>query len=246
MQILGTAVGVGATNQFRNLGVISGQGLVLGTVNNLGNIIASGGGSLIVAGGNASMGFNQAGTLQANANSTLIMSNASAGSMLSFTNAGTVVMNAGSLAAGTIGNGGSIIGVGTISGSVSNLSGGIVSPGISLGQINVGGSVAFGSNSTFVVELGPLAGQNDLLAVSSNLTLDANSILSLSGGAIGNVYTVATAFAVSGTFGTVTPGYTVTYDPADIEVRLVPEPSTLLLVAAGLAGLTVVRRRRHS
>ena len=67
MQILGSAVGVGATNQFRNVGTISGQGLVLGTVNNLnsgggtGIIIATGGGSLTIAGGGMNNGFSQTG-----------------------------------------------------------------------------------------------------------------------------------------------------------------------------------------
>lgn len=247
MQILGSAVGVGATNQFRNVGAISGQGLVLGTVNNLGSIIASGGGSLVLAGGGASMGFNQGGTLQANAGSTLVMSNASAGSALSFVNPGTVVMNSGSLVAGTIGNSGTIltIGSGSISGTISNLSGGFLSPGAGFGTLNVAGNVDMGSNSTFSVELGLLPGQNDLLNVSSNLTLNANSILDISGGVVGNVYTVATAFAVSGIFGSVTPGYNVTYDPTDITIS-VPEPSTLFLVIAGLGGIVAFRRRRRA
>ncbi|MGO9528348.1 MAG: PEP-CTERM sorting domain-containing protein [Verrucomicrobiia bacterium] len=247
MQIIGSAVGVGATNQFRNLGAISGQGLVLGTVNNLGSIMASGGGSLLVAGGDSSMGFNQAGTLQANASSTLIMSNASTVSMLSFTNGGTVVMNGGSLTARTIANSGTIltIGSGTISATISNLSGGFLSPGAGFGILNVGGNVDLGSNSAFSVELGLLPGQNDLLNVSSNLTLNAYSVLDLSGGAIGNVYTVATANAVSGTFGSVTPDYTVTYGSTDVIVGLVPEPSTMLLVIAGLGGVIALHRRRR-
>lgn len=247
MQIIGSAVGVGATNQFRNIGAISGQGLVLGTVNNLGSIIASGGGSLVVAGGDSSMGFNQAGTLQANASSTLILSNAATVSMLSFTNAGTVVMNGGSLVANAIANSGSIltIGSGSISGTISNLSGGFLTPGSGFGTLNVAGNVALGSNSTFSVQLGLLPGQNDLLNVSSNLSLNANSILSLSGGAFGNVYTVATYFAESGTFGSVTPDYSVAYNPTDITVQFIPEPSTMMLVVAGLGGILAFRRRRR-
>jgi len=94
------------------------------------------------------------------------------------------------------------------------------------------------------LELGLLAGQEDLLNVGSNLTVNANSILDLTGGAVGNVYTVATALAVSGIFGSVTPDYTVTYNPTDITVQFVPEPSTVLLVASGLVGLVGLRRRR--
>jgi hypothetical protein len=175
------------------------------------------------------------------------------------TNLGTVFMNGGKLtlvdldntagnsiatnALRTIANVGTIDGTGTLIGSINSLSGSTVAPGLGFGTLNVGGKVTIGSNSTLSIELGPLAGQNDLLAVTSNLTLNANSILSLSGGAVGNVYTVATAFAVSGIFGSVTPNYLVNYDPTDITVQFVPEPSTLFLAAMGLAGLVAIRRR---
>ncbi|HXI85609.1 MAG TPA: PEP-CTERM sorting domain-containing protein [Verrucomicrobiae bacterium] len=175
------------------------------------------------------------------------------------TNFGTVFMNGGKLtlvdldgAAGNsiatnqsrvIANVGTIDGTGTFTASINSLSGSTVAPGLGFGTLNVGGNVTLGSNSTLSIQLGLLAGQNDLLAVASNLTLNANSLLSLSGGAVGNIYTVATAFAVSGTFGTVTPNYTVIYDPTDIRVQFVPEPSSLVLAAAGLLGLMTLRRR---
>jgi len=139
---------------------------------------------------------------------------------------------------------GIIKGNGTISATISNLSGSTLAPGFGFQTLNVGGSVGLGSNSTLSIELGTLTGQNDLLAVGSNLTMNANSILALTGGAAGNVYTVATFFADSGIFSSVTPGYTIGYNPTDITVQLIPEPSTLLLVATGLAGLIFARRRR--
>ena len=179
------------------------------------------------------------------------------------TNFGNVFMNGGAIVAldldqsglalrtnvsRVVANLGTIGGNGTIFASISSGTNSFLAPGglggPGLGTLNVAGNVTLGSNSTFVIELGLLPGQNDLLAVSSNLTLNANSILALSGGAFGNVYTVATAFAVSGTFGSVTPGYSVTYDANDVMVQLIPEPSTLLLVAVGLAGIVVFRRRR--
>jgi hypothetical protein len=141
-------------------------------------------------------------------------------------------------------NAGIIEGNGTIDATITNLSGSTLAPGFGFQTLNVGGSVFLGSNSTFAAELG-LAGQEDLLDVSSNLTLNANSILSLSGGVVGNVYTVAVASAVSGEFGSVTPDYTVTYGASDIAVQFIPEPSTMLLVLTGLGGIVAFRRRRH-
>lgn len=173
------------------------------------------------------------------------------------TNFGTIFMNGGTVVtfdtdgSGTtnksriIANVGTIEGTGTFVASLTNLSGSTLAPGMgTFTPLTVTGNVTMGSNSTLTIVLGSLAGQNDLLAVTSNLTLNAFSILSLSGGAIGNVYTVATALAVSGIFGSVTPGYTVNYDPTDVTVQFIPEPSTLMLVAAGFAGLVALRRRR--
>jgi hypothetical protein len=227
-----------------------------GFVNN-GTVSLTGGGTLTIDSQNAffkSFSNTVTGTVGIDAGNALRITRTTAAwtSGLAPFNSGTISLNGGLLemadgaavnASRFLINTGKIVGNGTISGSVSNLSGGIMSPGFSLGTIAVGGSVAFASNSTFVVELGLLPGQNDLLTVSSNLTLDANSILSLSGGAVGNVYTVATAFAVSGVFGSVTPGYTVNYDPADITIQFIPEPSTMLLVAVGLMGIVALRRR---
>jgi len=175
------------------------------------------------------------------------------------TNLGTVFMNGGTVVAfdldqsgnaigtnvtRTIANVGTISGGGTFKASLNSLSGSLVTPGAGFGTLNIGGNATFGSNSTLAIDLGLLPGQNDLLAVASNLTINVNSILTLAGGAVGNVYTVATAFAVSGTFGTVTPNYTVTYDANDVMVQFVPEPSSLVLAAAGLLGLMTLRRRK--
>jgi hypothetical protein len=177
------------------------------------------------------------------------------------TNFGRVFMNGGSVVAlelnqsgaaiGTnanrvIANAGTIAGNGTFYSSINTLSGGIVSPGLSLGALNVAGNATFGSNSTLTIELSLVDGQSDLLAVGGNVTLDSSSALNISGGVVGNVYTVMTFSAVSGSFGTVTPNYTLSYNLNNLTIEVVPEPSTILLIGAGLPVLMMLRRRKHS
>jgi hypothetical protein len=154
MQISGSAIGVGATNQFRNIGTISGQGLVLGTVNNVssGSIIASNGGSLIVAGGDASMGFTNTGTLEANASSTLLLSNTVAATALTFANQGTIIANGGTIIAGTITNQNLITGTGTIAG------GALINTGTILATNGASGTLTFNPGVTFTAWSNALSG----------------------------------------------------------------------------------------
>jgi hypothetical protein len=174
------------------------------------------------------------------------------------TNLGSVVMNGGSVVAlelsqtgtalGTnvnrvIANAGDISGNGTFHASLHTLSGGTIAPGLSLGTLSVAGNAIFGSNSTLSIELSLVDGQSDLLAVAGNVTLDPSSVLNITGGVVGNVYTAMTFNAISGAFGTVTPDYIVTYNADSLTIELVPEPSTLTLVGIGLAGMAAVRRR---
>lgn len=124
-------------------------------------------------------------------------------------------------------NAGVINGNGVISASLTNLSGGSVAPGLSIGTLNVAGSVVFDSNSTFSAELGATPLDKDLLAISGSVALDANSILNITGGAVGNVYTVATFAARSGTFGSSSPGYNVVYGTTTIAIAPLPTTHTI-------------------
>ena len=101
-----------------------------------------------------------------------------------------------------------------------------------LGTTYVNSGVSFDSNATFSVNLDSTSGQNAMLALGSNLTLNASSVLNLSGGVAGNVYTVATALAVSGAFGTVTPNCIVNYDSTDITLQLVPNSGPVVSISA--------------
>ena len=67
-----------------------------------------------------------------------------------------------------------------------------ISPGASIGQLNVTGNVIMATGSTMAIELG--AGtSSDLLAITGNLDLTAaNDTLSLSGMTTGGAWTIAT------------------------------------------------------
>ncbi len=158
------------------------------------------------------------------------------------TNTGTITLSDGVLetaddsgvnAARFLRNAGTISGTGTISASITNASASILAPGQSIGTLNVGGAVVFTSNSTFAVELSPVAGSNDVLAVTGNATLTADSILNITGGAVGNVYTVMTSSAVSGTFGTNSPSYNVNYGATTVTIEPVPLTSIITGTATG-------------
>lgn len=83
--------------------------------------------------------------------------------------------------AGTVG------GTGTIAGNVLVGAGGAVAPGLSIGTLNVGGSVTFNSgpvgNASFRVELGPTASPTadllNLTSATSTLNFNTNTILKL-------------------------------------------------------------------
>ncbi len=221
-----------------------------GFINN-GTVSVSGGGTLTINSANAffkSFSNTVNGTVGIDAGNTLRIARTVDAWTNGFApfNSGTITLNGGTIAMADtntvnvrryLNNAGLIQGNGTISGSVSNLAGGVVSPGFSLGTNAIGGDIVFGSNSAFVVELGALAGQDDLLSVASNLTLDANSVLNISGGAVGNVYTVATYSTRSGTFGSATPFYNIDYLSGALTIA--PIPVTLTITATASANGTI-------
>ncbi len=96
-------------------GLISGSGTISASLTNFSGaaIDATGGGTLALVGSGA---FLQAGTLEVDASTTMLISNATAGSLVNFANGGTIFMNGGTLAAGSIANNSLIFGNGTIAG----------------------------------------------------------------------------------------------------------------------------------
>jgi hypothetical protein len=227
---------------------------------NRGTIDVSGGGRLVINTSDSwSNPFNNlaGGTVAISLNNTVQLARTSGawvGGSLPI-NSGTIILNSGVLEVADDGgvtstryirNAGTIKGIGTLTASVTNTSGGVISPGFSLGTLNIAGNVFFGSNSTLVIELGDSAGQNDKVTIAGIATIGAGSILDISGGAIGNVYTVLTYAAVSGGFDTVTPNYFVHYNSDGMTLEVVPEPSTLGLTGLSLGLIVWLRARRRS
>jgi hypothetical protein len=117
-------------------------------------------------------------------------------------------------------NGGSLLGDGTISGSVTN-NGGILSAGSSPGTLTITGSYTQGAGGTLQAELAgtTLAGTDyDLLDVTGTASLGGTLDISLFGGFIGSVgdtFDIINASSITGDFSNVTvpTSYTFTNTP---------------------------------
>lgn len=100
----------------------------------------------------------------------------------------------------TVGSGGTLGGIGTV-GSTSILSGGTLSPGLSVGTLNIAGDLSFASGGNFIVEVGPAAADRVNVTGTAALT-GALTALSLGGTfAADRQYTLLNAAGgITGTF----------------------------------------------
>jgi fibronectin-binding autotransporter adhesin len=201
-----------SSNATSNTVTVAGTGntTISGAIANGGTATASkltksGTGMLTLTGANTYGGLT---TISAG---TLLANNASG----SATGAGAITV----AAAGTLG------GTGIVSGAVTN--NGIIAPGSGgVGTLSVGGNVTDGANSSWSIDLsGAIA---DKLAVTGNIDLSAVDALNVSGAGTGTSWLIGTyAGTLTGTFDTVTSGYSVSYAGGNI---------TLNTAVAGLPG----------
>jgi hypothetical protein len=123
-------------------------------------------------------------------------------------------------------DGGNLKGTGSVIAQIAGSGTARISPGDSLGTLSVTGNVTFGGASGMIAELGSSGspGTSDLLAITGNLSLSGSSALDLSGGAGGGFYTIVTySGSLSGTFSSVTAGYSLDYSHTG-EIRVVGVP----------------------
>jgi len=148
---------------------------------------------------------------------------------------------------------GKLMGGGTVTGGLASATGGVVAPGASIGTITVTGNATLGG--TLDVEFDDLEETIDMLAVSGTLDIDAATVdfADLNGGSqeLELPYYVFASYGTlggTGTFANVVnlpTGYQIDYSYGENNNQIalvVPEPSTILLIVAGLT-LVVWKRR---
>lgn len=148
--------------------------------------------------------------------------------------AGATLLNGGDLS--TLGNpyqiqGGDLAGIGTVFGDVNN-SGGRVTPGLSIGALNVDGAYTHGVDAALKIELGGLSPgtEHDQLTVTGTADIQGGTLDVVPFGGfipqVGQQFVVLTAGTVQGEFDAVTgPGqYSVTYNPTNVTITVDASP----------------------
>ncbi len=163
----------------------------------------------------------------------------------SATGSGSVLVNTGGMLNGT----------GSIGGSVSLANGGILSPGLSAGTLGIGGSLSLVSGSHLAFEVGSLS---DLVNITGALSYTGGGatifdIVDSGGLTAGADYTLMNYGSTSGlslsnlSFGSTPAGFAGQFslgtNSLTLHVTAAPEPSRALLGAAGLALISLRRRR---
>jgi hypothetical protein len=170
--------------------------------------------------------FHNAGVVEVNSGSIQFAQFNQTGGMINFNGGNITFTNE------AVFDGGSVVGTGTITGSVRN-NGATFAPGFSPGKITVSGNFIQGANGTLNMEIGGAAPgtQYDQLQVSGTATLGGTLNVSSINGfqpAKGATFQLVLAGSFSGTFSTInTTGFTgaVTYSSSGITITVTSTPS---------------------
>jgi outer membrane autotransporter protein len=189
-----TTIGVGTTLQLGNGGT---AGSIPGNIVDNGILISNRSDTFTLPGA-----ISGAGEFRQNGSGKTILTGASTYTGPTNINAGILDVNGSLVSTVSVNNGGTLMGNGTIGGLAVN-GGGTVAPGNSIGTLNVSGNVAFGSGSTYQVEINA-AGQGDKIAATGKATLTGGTVQVLAANGLYTPalrYTILTANGgVSGTF----------------------------------------------
>ncbi|WP_395752167.1 beta strand repeat-containing protein [Prosthecobacter sp.] len=196
--------------------------------------------SVDISTGNVILSGSSTYTGNTTVNGTLSVTNVTG----SATGSGSVVVNSG----------GTLKGTGTV-GSVSLASGGVLAPGVTVGTLNINGTLDITSGSHFAFDLGSTS---DLLNISGalNYTGGGSAIFDIAdtgGMTYGGDYTLLNYGSASGltlsnlSFGSTPAGFsgefTIGANSLTLHVDAAPEPSRALLGMLGLAFVGLRRRR---
>jgi fibronectin-binding autotransporter adhesin len=175
----------------------SGQSVMSGVISGAGGSLTKAlGGVLTVTGNNTYDGGTTVG------GGTLLVNNTSG----SGTGTGAVTISSGATLGGT----------GTVGGAITN--NGTIAPGASVGTLSVTGDVTDAAGSSWAIELSGASA--DKLAVTGNIDLTAADSLVISGAGTGTSWLIGTYTGIlSGTFDTITSGYTVDYTGGNITLN---------------------------
>jgi hypothetical protein len=192
--------------------------------NNGGTFRAANGASYLQFNGPGAVVNNNGGIIEALGTSNLLVT----GGATLTNNAGAKIdLNGGTLTveAGLDLNGGSLVGNGTIEGTVRN-NGGIVAPGHSAGKLTLNGNYTQGANGTLNMEIGGTAPgtEYDQLRVNGTATLGGTLNVSLINGfrpAVGTIFQLIVPNAFAGSFATInTNGFTGTFNFSNNSITL--------------------------